>query len=119
FLREMAEQGVERVRVVRVFSKRVIVRDGFWFGVDDELVGIAASRLAIERIAPLAENFFKLVLWNRSQLIHCLDTECSQCALRDFADSWNLPHRKRRKKPRFLARGYPHKTARLGLIRCN
>ena len=47
FLREVAEQGVQCVRVVRVFAKRVIVRNGFWFGVDDEFVGIAATRLAI------------------------------------------------------------------------
>src|SRR6266404_6038362 len=46
-LRKMAQHRGERNCVIRVFAERVIVRNGFRFGVDHEFVGIAAARLAV------------------------------------------------------------------------
>src|SRR5277367_3707234 len=116
-LREIAEQGVQRFGIVRVLAKRVIVRDGLWLRVDDEFVGIASSRLAIERVAPLAKNFFEFFRRDCGELVHSLDTERSQRPFSDFADARNFPHRKRRKKSRFLPRRNPHESTRLRLIR--
>src|SRR6266852_8622996 len=56
FLRKMAEHSGKRCGVIRIFAKRVIVRNGFGLGIDQKFVGIAAARFAIERVAPLAEN---------------------------------------------------------------
>src|SRR5882672_8664607 len=46
-LRKMTEHCCERDRVVRVFSESVIVRNGFWLGIDYEFVGVAAARFAV------------------------------------------------------------------------
>src|SRR5271169_56578 len=117
FLREMAEQGMQRFGVIRVFPKGMIVRNGFWLGVDNEFVGIAAPRFTIERIAPLAKDFFEFFGRDCSELIHGFDAKRSQRPFRDFADAWNFPHRKRRKKSRFLARRNPYQATRLRLVR--
>src|SRR5882762_1575442 len=59
-LRKVTEHCGESDRVVRVFSESVIVRNGFWLGIDHEFVGITTARFAVQRGAPLAEDFFKL-----------------------------------------------------------
>src|SRR5712672_974011 len=46
-LRKVTEHRSERDRVVRVFTERVIVRNGFGLGVDYEFVGVAAARFAV------------------------------------------------------------------------
>src|SRR5271170_3964042 len=102
FLRKMAEKRVQRFVVVRILSKRMIVRNGFWLGINHKFVGIAAARLAVKRVAPSAKNLFEFFRRNRSELLHGLDAERLWCALSDFANARNLAHRQRRKKPRFL-----------------
>ena len=92
----MAEQGVQRFRIVRILTKRVIMRNGFWLGVDDEFVGIAASRFAIERIAPLAKNLFEFFRRYCGKLVHSFDAKRAQRPFGDFADTWNFSYRKRR-----------------------
>src|SRR5882762_2826522 len=46
-LRKVTEHRSERDRVVRIFSESVIVRNGFWLGIDYKFVGIAAPRFAV------------------------------------------------------------------------
>ena len=58
-LTEVAERGVQSDGVISVHAERVIVRNGFWLGVEKKLEGVFAARFAIERIAPLAERFLK------------------------------------------------------------
>ena len=62
FLREVAEHRRHFVQIRRVFAERVIVRNGFRLRVNYEFVGIAATRLAVERLAPLAKNLFQSFL---------------------------------------------------------
>src|SRR5438552_11050453 len=117
FLREMAEHGGQSVHVVGVFAKRVIVRDRFWLGVNDKLVGIAAARLAVQRRSPLAENAFQFFLRHGRNLFDGFDAEGAKRAFRNFADAGNFSHWQLCKKALLAACGNPHKAARLGLIR--
>src|SRR5260370_6252423 len=113
----MAEQRGERRVVVGVFAKSMIVRNGFRLCIDNEFVGIAAARFAVQRGAPLTENFFKLFQWLRRKLFHCFDAERTQRAFGNFTDAGNLAHRERREKARFASRRDPQQAARLGLVR--
>src|SRR2546425_11600177 len=61
-LRKVAEHGFERTDVSRVFTERVVVRNGFRFGIQNEFVGIAAARFAVQRCSPLPKDFFELFL---------------------------------------------------------
>src|SRR5260370_41257707 len=58
FLRKMAEHRGQGLGLTSVFAESVIVRNRFRLGVDHKFVRVAATRLAIERGAPLAENLF-------------------------------------------------------------
>ena len=69
----MAERRCHFVQIVRVFSKRVVVRNGFGLGIDHEFVRVASARFAVERLAPLPENPFELFLRNRSKLLDGFD----------------------------------------------
>jgi len=116
FLRKMAEHGKERGEIVRVFAEGVIVRNGFWFGVDDEFVRIAAARFAVKRRSPPAENLFKFFRGMFGELRDGFDAERAKGAFGDFADAGNFAHRKRRQKLCFLAGSNPDEAARFSLI---
>src|SRR5260370_413635 len=77
----MTEHRGERRVVVGVFAEGMIVRNGFRLCIDNEFVGIAAARFAVQRGAPLTENFFKLIQWLRRQLFHCFDAQRALRAL--------------------------------------
>jgi hypothetical protein len=113
----MAQHCDEHGCVIGVLAEGVVLRDGFRFGVDDEFIGIAAARFAIECRAPLAEDLLKLFLRNGGEVLDGFDAECAQGALRDFADAGNFSYRKRREKAGFLAGSDPEEPARLGLVR--
>src|SRR5262249_12506160 len=100
-------------RVISVFAESMIVRNGFGFGVEDEFVGVAAARFAIEGRAPLAENVFEFFRWNFRKLRDGFNSKCAEGAFRDFADSGYFSHRERREEFCFLSRCYADKTARL------
>src|SRR6266404_3527645 len=61
-LRKVAEHGFERNDVSRVFTKRVVVRNGFRLGIQNEFVGIASPRFAVQRCSPLPKDLFELFL---------------------------------------------------------
>src|SRR5260370_25676813 len=103
FLRKVAQHSGEGGVVVRVFAEGVIVRNGFGLGVDYEFIRIAATRFAIQRGAPLAENFFKFFQRLRRELFHGFDADSAECSLCDVTDSVNLAHRERLEKEPFSA----------------
>src|SRR6516165_7412207 len=113
----MAEQGLHRGDLARVFGEGVIVRDGLWFRVDQEFVGITATRLAVERGTPLAEDLLQLLLPVCGELFDVFDAECAQRAFGDFADAGNFADGKWGKKACFHSGSDPKQAARLGLIR--
>ncbi len=116
FLRKVAEHGMERGQIVRVFAEGVIVRDRLGFRVDDEFVRIAATGFAIERRPPLTENLFQLFGGMFGQLCDGFNAECAEGALGDFADPGNFADGKRREEFSFLAGRNPDEAARFGLI---
>src|SRR6266699_4675061 len=61
-LRKVAEHGFERNDVSRVFTKRVVVRNGFRLGIQNEFVGIAAARFAVQCRSTLPKDFFEFFL---------------------------------------------------------
>src|SRR5271157_110770 len=116
FLGEMTEEGFHLLHVVCVFAEGVIVRDGFGFGVDQEFVGIAAARFAVERGAPLPEYFFQLLLGVGSELFDGFNAEGTESALRDFTDAGDFADGQRREEAGFHAGRDPNEAAGLGLI---
>src|SRR5208337_1710855 len=101
FLREVTEQGFQLLHVVRVFPEGVIVRDGFRFGVYQEFIGVAAARFAIERGAPLAEDFFQLFLRVRSELLDGFYAKGTLFAVATITDAGNFADGEWREKARF------------------
>src|SRR5882757_3307972 len=91
-LRKVTEHRGERDRVVRVFSESVIVRNGFWLGIDYEFVGITAARFAVQRGAPLAEDLVEFFQRLTGELFHGFNAERTQRALGDFTDAGNFAH---------------------------
>jgi len=92
------------------------MRDGFGFRINEEFVGIAAAGFAIERGAPLAEDFLEFFLGVRGKLFHGFDAEGAKSAFGDFADTRNLADGKRGEEARFHARSDPDETAGFTLI---
>src|SRR5215475_13899784 len=82
FLRKMAEQRVKCGEIVGVFTERVIVGDGFGFGVENEFVGVTATRFAIESGAPLAEDSFEFYGRQLSELSDGLNAKSAKSAFR-------------------------------------
>ena len=90
--------------------------DGFWFGVDEEFVGVAAASLAVESRAPLAEYFFEFFLGMGSKLLNGFDSEGAEGAFGDFANAGNFADRKRGEEACFHTGRNPDEAAGLALI---
>src|ERR1700693_1801606 len=109
----MAQHRGQSRRIKGVFVERVILRNGFGFRIDYKLIRIAATRFAVQRRAPLPENFLKFFLWLRGNLLHRFDSQCAQGSFGNFPDAWNFSHRKRRQKSLLAPRRNPNQSARL------
>src|SRR5438552_1968422 len=116
FLRKVAEHGMEREQIVRVFAEGVVVRDGFGLRVDDEFVRIAAAGFTIERRPPLTENLFQFFRGMFGKLCDGFNAECAEGAFGDFADTGNFADGKRREEFSFLAGCNPDEAAGFSLI---
>src|ERR1700724_1395155 len=112
----MAQHRGQSRRIISVLIERVILRNGFGFRINYKLVRIATTCLAIQRRAPLAENFLKFFLWLRRNLFHRFDSQRAQGSLCDFSDPRNFSHRKRGQKSLFAPRRNPNQSPRLALI---
>src|ERR1700737_607723 len=113
----MAQRCGQRFGVIRVFTESAVVRNGFWFGIDYELVRVAAPRFAMESRAPLAEDLFEFLVRHCGKLFDGFDPQNTQSTFGDFANAWNLANGERCEKARLRAWRNPRQPARLGLIR--
>jgi len=86
----MAQHRGQSRRIIGIFVERMILRNGFGFRIDYELVRVAATRFTIQRRAPLSKNSLQFFLWLRRNLLHRFDSQRAQCSLRDFSDAWNF-----------------------------
>src|SRR5579883_417507 len=116
FLAEMAQHRAQRFIIIGVFPKCVIVRNRLRLGIHHEFIGIAAARLAEERIAPLAEDLFECLAGSGRKLPDDLDAHGAERAFGDLANSGNLAHGKLLEKTLLAARGNPEQAARLRLV---
>jgi hypothetical protein len=117
FLGEVTEHSFHFGEVEGVCAERVIVGDGFGFGVDEEFIGIAAARFAVESGAPLAKDFFEFFLGVGGELFDGFDAEGAKGALGDFADARNFADRERCEEAGFHAGCDPDQAAGFALIR--
>ena len=113
----MAEHSFHFGEVGGVFAEGVIVGDGFGFGVDEEFIGVAAARFAVERGAPLAKDFFEFFLGVGGELFDGFDAEGAEGALRDFADAGNFANGEWCEEAGFHAGSDPDQAPGLALIR--
>ena len=116
FLREVAQSGFEERSIVCIGSKSLVVRDRFWFGVDEKFVGVDSVRFAKKSGAPASKRFFEAFERNLLQLANRFDAERLQSSFCNFADTGNSAHRERREKRRFASRRNPNEAAWFGLV---
>ncbi len=90
--------------------------DGLLLLVQEPQVGVLPARLAVERLAPLPENFFQFFSLHPRQLAHRAHAQVGQGFLRHLADAGDAPHRQRRQESRLGAGGNPQQAARLGQV---
>src|SRR5690348_8814980 len=97
-LTEVAQHGFQSGPVFCIGAKSVAVGYRFGLRIDHEFVRILASCFAVERRAPLPEDFLQSFFRNTRELPHGFDPHRAQRGLCHTSDSWNTAHRKRLEK---------------------